>query len=101
MELKIAIECNDVKKVKELISSGIHINAQDSEGMTPLMWATQAQQPEMVTLLMELGADPKIKDNKGYDALAIACWNGEYRMGAYTRECKRIIDTFKRFGVRL
>ena len=43
-----------------------------SENPTPLFCAIWRERPEIVSLLLELGADPSIKDEKGRDALAYA-----------------------------
>jgi len=101
MTLKSAIEDNNTEEIKSLIADGININDADEQGKTPLMWAAQTQSPAMIKLLLELGANPKLEDKNGNNALGIACWYGEYRMGAYTHVCKQIIDIFKGVGVRL
>ena len=43
------------------------MNHQDSFGSTPLMIAGGNNDYEMVLLLLDLGADPLIKDSSGYD----------------------------------
>ena len=98
MNLKDAIKSNDINKVRMLLLNGKEIDTTDEEGMTPLMWAAQAQLPEMVELLLEMGANPKLKDNLGYDAMGIACFNGEISNNAYSKECKRIITILKAVG---
>ena len=101
MKLRKAIESNNTEKVRELLLNGKGIDIADEKGMTPLMWAAQAQLPEMVELILEFGANPKLEDNLGYNALGIACFNGETSNNAYSRECKRIIDAFKKVGLKI
>jgi ankyrin repeat protein len=49
------------------VSSGANINAQDNEGLTPLMQTMGY--PDNTELFIEAGADINIKDKKGRTAL--------------------------------
>eukprot|EP01121_Diplochlamys_sp_Union-15-3_P011856 TRINITY_DN3476_c0_g1_i5.p1 TRINITY_DN3476_c0_g1~~TRINITY_DN3476_c0_g1_i5.p1 ORF type:complete len:167 (+),score=28.98 TRINITY_DN3476_c0_g1_i5:86-586(+) len=61
-------------KVVEYIVKDLHvdINLLDSEGNTPLLRAVQRAQKETVQLLLSLGANRKIKNSSGQDALNLA-----------------------------
>lgn len=49
------------KIIRLLVSYGANINAQDSDGQTPLHYVYFS--PRLIAVLLEMGADPNIKDN--------------------------------------
>ena len=51
------------------IKTGININAADSNGMTPLMFAAKTNEPSAVNILLNAGANIKPKDQSGKTAL--------------------------------
>jgi ankyrin repeat protein len=55
-----------------LLQAGCDINAADSNGRTPLMYAVRYQRPTAVRLLLERGANEKLKDKSGLTALDLA-----------------------------
>lgn len=76
-----AIDSRNLNIVKLLIQSGANIETfTDPEGnkkFIPLLEATQANQPEMVTLLLEKGADPKETSFEGFSAYNYAQENNK------------------------
>jgi hypothetical protein len=62
-------------KVKELIKSGININAKDKNGKTALMQATINSFLMVVITLLDAGADPNLQNNDGRTALMMASTN--------------------------
>ena len=54
------------------IRRGIEINAIDEKGRSPLILAASKGHTETCKILLEAGADPRIQDNEGNDALSIA-----------------------------
>jgi len=59
--------------VRLLLRRGVStINEQDTDGRTALHVAAQGDDEEMVETLMKHGADPKVVDNQGLDALYCA-----------------------------
>ena len=62
-----AVFTGDIETVKKLLAAGCDVNRQDDMGMTPLHWARTT---EMITFLIESGADPEICDNCGMTVLA-------------------------------
>lgn len=62
----------DVPALKRLISGGVHINARDSHGRTPLHVATFARQRASLRVLSESGADLDALEQDRYDAVTIA-----------------------------
>jgi len=61
----MAIVKGDYSTVKSLIALGEDVN-QKSLGMTPAMFAARYNKGEILELLIENGADLKIKSNKGF-----------------------------------
>jgi len=88
--IREAIRRGDADYVQQALDSGFNPNTQDSKGCTPLIFAAEFQNPAIVKLLLDHGADPTHRDSMGYDASGVAAWHGEYRMGAYTEESKEI-----------
>jgi hypothetical protein len=57
--LIMAIKTKDLPAVKESLEQGAEVNAKSNDGLTPLMLAARySSTPEIVTLLLEMGADP-------------------------------------------
>jgi ankyrin repeat protein len=61
---------------RKLVEFGANINAVDSEGRTPLMYAVAAEAPFMVRFLLQKGALTNLIDAHGYTALTEACCTG-------------------------
>ena len=76
---------SDPKVIKALIKAGADVNAKEKErGDTPLMIAITnfSPNPDEILTLLELGADPKIKNDSGKMAIDLAkgnmkLWNTE------------------------
>ena len=66
-----AIVKGDYDIVKSLIALGEDVN-QKSLGMTPAMFAARYNKAEILELLIENGADLKIKSNKGFSVTKYA-----------------------------
>ncbi len=62
-----AVMQGDLTMVQRMISLGEDVN-QKSLGMTPAMFAARYNKVEILTLLIEHGADLKLKSNQGFDA---------------------------------
>jgi len=61
------------QQVIELMAKyGANLNTLDACGYTPLMQCTVADNPELVELLLQLGADRNIRDKEGHRAVDIA-----------------------------
>jgi ankyrin repeat protein len=55
-----------------LLKAGANINARTKDGASPLMLAAQSAKLRLVNFLLENGANPKLKDNKGQTAYEYA-----------------------------
>ena len=62
-----AIMTGDIDTVKKLIDLGADVN-EKSVGMTPAMFAARYNKPEILQVLIEDGANLKLKSDKGYTA---------------------------------
>jgi len=66
----------DKEMIIALINAGADVNAQDNLGMTPLILAARSSYiPEVITTLLDLGANPKIIDKAGKLAISHARQN--------------------------
>jgi ankyrin repeat protein len=66
----------DAIRVKELLESGLNVNAADDEGWTPLHFAAQkSETTTVVRLLLEEGAAVNARDAHGNTPLATAVFN--------------------------
>ena len=91
-----SVKLSDTERIKILISEhpGL-LEASDEKGRSPLHWAAEAQSLASVACLVDLGADPKRTDKLGFTPEQVACWYGEFRMGAYTDVCQRIVERLR------
>ena len=77
-KLHLAVKEGSLKKTKLYLSIGAKINlwARDIYGWTPLHYAASIDSEDIVDILLQKGADPKIKDNEGKTPLDIAVEKG-------------------------
>lgn len=71
-ELLLACEIGNIDAVKDICSSGFHINDLNEKGCTPLMVATYNNQKEVVYYLLSIGADINAVNYKGENLLMYA-----------------------------
>jgi ankyrin repeat protein len=69
--LHVAVSKGDVEVVKKFIAYGADVN-ETSEDMTPLMVAARYNKVEIIKVLLENGARPSDKNDKGFTALKYA-----------------------------
>eukprot|EP00729_Bicosta_minor_P010504 gene10504-4669_t len=80
-DLYLAIKDDDVAKIKDAIRNGAVVNYTPEEGavsgQTPLIYAALKGKAAALKLLLELGADVKIGEQKGYTAIHGAAYRGQ------------------------
>lgn len=69
-----AVRAKDIRKVQHLLSEGCDVNSTDSHGNTCLFYAENA---EMARLLIKSGADPRLKNHLGDEAVHFAAYRGD------------------------
>ncbi|KAF5546167.1 Pfs NACHT ankyrin domain-containing protein [Fusarium phyllophilum] len=75
--LHTAVDFGNRDVIKTLIKHGAQLDATDNNGQTPLHIASMKRPfSPPVSLLLDLGADPKLADKKGYTALHFAVQAG-------------------------
>ena len=67
-----AISCGDEAEARRLLAAGADPNKQTAHGTTPLMQAVYGCSLEMIADLLEAGADPLIRDKRGFTVLTHA-----------------------------
>jgi ankyrin repeat protein len=67
----------DVDEARKLIAAGADVNATESDGTSPLLWAAHQGSPELVQLLLKAGADPNVANNFGVTPLLEASRYGD------------------------
>jgi ankyrin repeat protein len=55
-----------------LFQVGVDVNAQDDHWGTALHWAVQTGQLDLIKMLLDKGADPNVKNHKGFTPLELA-----------------------------
>ena len=68
-----AIRANDVAAAQGALAQHADPKRRLAFAATPLGWAVNTQNPEMVTLLLARGAKPNVADADGVTPLALAC----------------------------
>ena len=72
-----AVRRGDANAVRELLESGVEVDATTADGATALLWAVHTGQPELVALLLEAGADVDISNRYGVGPAYLAAENGD------------------------
>lgn len=75
-DLRLFIGSGSLQRVGLLLDSGAGINSRDTEGRTPLMWASVGGKVPMMCLLIERGAEINTVCNLGKTALMRAASYG-------------------------
>jgi hypothetical protein len=70
--LHYAASKGHIDMIRLLLDQQAYIDAESPNGTTPLMMAARYSTPKTVKLLLEEGADPRIRNQLGYDALQMA-----------------------------
>jgi ankyrin repeat protein len=66
----------DKPAIRAVIATRVDVNAPEPDGTTPLHWAVNQDDPEIVDLLLRAGADAKSANRYGVTPLSLASTNG-------------------------
>ena len=69
-----AVEVGNAIYINELVTNGVNVNTQGINGATPLMYSIVKGNLDGVMRLLDMGAEPNIKDDNGYSASVTCCW---------------------------
>lgn len=69
-------QTNDPERLKQLLASGVDVDATTEHGMTPLMFAASRGRIEMVRMLLAHGADPNAMRGDKFTPLLLAAFFG-------------------------
>ncbi|MCB1888905.1 MAG: ankyrin repeat domain-containing protein [Rhodocyclaceae bacterium] len=98
-DLGKAVEANDLKRIAEILASGMSVDTVLPNGWTPLQWATFCACEDAAMLLVEKGATVGVVDSDGYTPLHWACLNGFNRVVPALIERGAGVNTPTRFGI--
>lgn len=90
--LSYAVTIGDMDMVKRFLSLTKNINHQDTDQITALMWAVYSEHdnPAIVQVMLDAGAKPELKDNKGKNALDWAMRKGNTETVALLKKAMKI-----------
>ena len=71
-EMFEAVLSEDEDKIINLIANGAKIDERDKGGSTPLIVAIECDKKKIASLLLDLGADPFLKNKRGESAYKLA-----------------------------
>lgn len=76
LPLAFAIMMKNKKAIELLVSKGADVNFKGKNGFRPLMTAVVEGDEEVMSILLKLGADHKLKDDQGLDVFD---WSKKYK----------------------
>ncbi len=88
----------DLGKVQNLVEEGADINAQNSNGLTPLMFAIGSAHSDLVKLLLKLGADPNGPTKQGMTPLMEAALRNDATIATLLLDANAALDITNRAG---
>ena len=77
-ELFYAVKNGDFSSVRELIDKGVDVNVTDTDGWTPIHYATLKGLTKIIQILVEKGADPNKRTREGWTPLHLAVVYDKY-----------------------
>ncbi len=92
------VKSKNIAEVKRMLTNGCDLETLDEKSMTALSHACEVQSFDILKALVDAGANVNHKDALGYQPVDIAYWYGEFRMGAYTAESRRMVKYLEDHG---
>jgi RNA polymerase primary sigma factor len=89
----MAVLAGALESVRLHLLSENDVDARDEKGRSPLMLAASRGHLDVCRLLLEVGADPALKDNEGNDAIAMALLSGKATVAALLQGVKAPVST--------
>lgn len=72
LRIHYAVVDDNIDELKDCITSGQDVNAQEEQGWTPLHFAADGGNINAAKILLEAGANTEIANNRGYTPIALA-----------------------------
>ncbi|MGL5029329.1 MAG: ankyrin repeat domain-containing protein [Wolbachia pipientis] len=97
-QLLAAVQGEDFRKVKDLVSRGASLDAKDKEGKIPLHFAAQEGSLGMVQFFLDRGANIRAKDMYGWTPLHFASAYGKFNVVKFFLDSNINIRAKDRYG---
>jgi serine/threonine-protein phosphatase 6 regulatory ankyrin repeat subunit B len=91
-DLTRSARIGNISMVKQLIAQGVDVNAKMEEDMTPLMWAARNGHADVVTLLLEHGAQVDTRDRLGRQAVHLCIGMSHIQEKGSAETTKALLD---------
>ena len=86
MDLIESVRSNNLDRVRLLVEQGADKDKVDSDGWTPLFWASEEGHLDVAQYLVEQGATLDKASNNGYTPLSRATIRGHFELARYLLE---------------
>jgi ankyrin repeat protein len=96
-DLHSAIRNGDMEEVKRLVADGAALN-ETRRQRTPLMIAARTSNAEIVSLLLEKGAELEAQDRQGNTPLMLAAGGWGYKGGDKEEKCLKVVKALLEKG---
>lgn len=92
-EFIVALVKGDKRKISEFINQGVNVNASDSTGYTPIIFAVQTGDVDLINILIQNGANLNCKDSLNQNTplhFVLSTWPFPYIENSNDSEINRI-----------
>lgn len=91
-------DLSEIERIIDVVRSGMDVNSVDSGGRTLLMEAAVHRADELGEILIGLGSDVNLRDNRSWTALHFACQNDDLEFATQLLRAGADIDAQDDFG---